>query len=91
MRRRKSAHAGAALAALALASCASRGAPSFVAFGAYFPGWMLCGMAGVLTAIGTRIALILTGLTESVPFQLGICLSAGIIVAIVTWLAWFGR
>ena len=70
--------------------CASRGAPSFVLFGSFFPGWMFVAGIGILAAIGTRIALLATGLAEVLPLQLLVCLSAGLIVAIVTWLIWFG-
>ncbi len=83
--------AAASLGLLCLAGCASRGAPSFIAFGAYFPAWLLCGVAGVLAAIATRLALLLTGLSESVPFQLIVCISAGMIVASLVWFIWFGR
>ncbi len=76
---------------LALSGCSTRGAPSFVAFGAYFPGWMLCGAAGVLAMIGLRGALLLTGISQSVPFQLGVCSALGVIVASLVWFIWFGR
>jgi len=91
MPRRRSAHAGATLGLLALAGCSSRGAPSFIAFGAYFPGWMVCGAVGVLAVIAARMALLLTGLSESVPFQLSVCISAGLIAASLVWFIWFGR
>jgi multidrug efflux pump subunit AcrB len=86
-----SAGAAATLGLLGLAGCSSAGAPAFIVLGAYFPGWMLCGAAGLLAVIGARTALILTGLSESVPFQLGVCVSAGIITASLVWFIWFGR
>jgi YtcA family len=79
------------LGLLALTSCSTQGAPSFVAFGAYFPGWMVCGAAGVVAVIAMRVILILTGLYQSVPLQLGICISAGVIAASLIWFIWFGR
>jgi hypothetical protein len=87
----RAARAAATLGLLGLAGCSSGGAPSFIVFGAYVPGWMMCGAAGLLAVIATRAALILTGLAESVPFQLGVCVSAGIIAASLVWFIWFGR
>ncbi len=74
-----------------LGGCTSHGAPSLILFGAYFPGWMLCGLFGVLAAILTRVAMILSGLSDVLPFQLFVCVSAGFIFAAMAWLFWFGR
>ncbi|MEJ0024781.1 MAG: hypothetical protein WDN01_02035 [Rhizomicrobium sp.] len=74
-----------------LGGCASRGAPSLILFGAYFPGWMLCGLFGILAAIGTRAAMVLSGLSDVLPFQLFVCVSAGFFFAALAWLFWFGR
>ncbi|MEI9887612.1 MAG: hypothetical protein WDN08_14150 [Rhizomicrobium sp.] len=74
-----------------LGGCASRGAPSFILFGAYFPGWMFCALLGVLGGIGARVAMALSGLSDVLPFQLFVCVSAGFIVAAAAWLLWFGR
>jgi hypothetical protein len=70
--------------------CALRGAPSFVLFGAFFPAWMLLAGIGILAAIGTRVALVATGVAEILPLQLLVCVSAGLTVAVVIWLLWFG-
>ena len=51
---------------------------------------MLVAGIGILAAIGTRIALVATGLGEAVPQQLLVCVSAGLTVAILIWLLWFG-
>jgi hypothetical protein len=72
-----------------LSGCASRGAPSFVLFGAYFPAWMLLAGIGILAAIGTRAGLVATGLADTLPFQLLVCVSIGLAVAICAWLLWF--
>jgi len=79
-----------ALATVAVSGCEKRGAPSFVFFGAFFPDWMLLAGIGILAAVGTRIALVATGLGEAVPQQLLVCVSAGLTVAILIWLLWFG-
>jgi hypothetical protein len=52
---------------------------------------MMCGAAGLLAVVGTRVALVLAGLSERVPFQLGVCISAGIVTASLVWFIWFGR
>jgi len=77
------------LVAVTMSGCALRGAPSFVLFGAFFPAWMLLAGIGILTALGARIALLATGLSGILPLQLLVCLSAGLTVAILTWLLWF--
>ena len=78
-----------AFAAVTVSGCAPRGAPSFVFFGAFFPDWMLLAGIGVLAAIGTRVVVVATGLVEVVPLQLLVCVSAGLTIAILTWLLWF--
>jgi hypothetical protein len=72
-----------------VSGCADRGAPSFVLFGAYFPAWMLVAGVGVLVGIGTRLALLATGLAEILPLQLFVCVTTGLTVASFTWLLWF--
>jgi len=78
------------LAPATVGGCAQRGAPSFVLFGAFFPDWMLLSGIGILAAIGTRVVLIATGLTEVMPLQLLVCVSVGLTIATFTWLLWFG-
>ncbi|WP_222950604.1 hypothetical protein [Sphingomonas sp. JC676] len=66
------------------------GAPSYVFFGAYFPAWMLFSLIGILAAIAVRILLVKTGLAETLPYQLFLCIAAGTIVASVVWLVSVG-
>ncbi len=73
----------------ALSGCAQPGAPSFALFGAYFPAWMLCGMLGILAAIGARAVFVATGLSAALPFQLFVCLAIGASFAFLAWLFWF--
>ena len=75
----------------ALGGCVAQGAPSFILFGAYFPAWMLCAMIGIVAALAARIAMVANGLSETLPFQLIVCTSFGLIAAISSWLVWFGR
>lgn len=79
-----------AFAAATVSGCAQRGAPSFVFFGAFFPDWMLVAGIGILAAMGTRIALVATGLADVIPLQLLVCVSTGLTIAILIWLLWFG-
>ena len=74
-----------------LGGCAAQGAPSFILFGAYFPAWMLCAVFEIAGGLAARIALLATGLSETLPFQLFVCVAIGLIVAVSAWLLWFGR
>jgi hypothetical protein len=55
---------------MGLGGCASQGAPSFILFGAYFPAWIFCAVIGIAGALGARIAMVATGLSETLPSQL---------------------
>jgi hypothetical protein len=74
-----------------LGGCAGRGAPSFILFGAYFPGWMMCALIGIAVAIAARVGLVASGFAALLPYQLFVCVSAGLICALVAWLIWFGQ
>ena len=74
-----------------LTSCSPGGAPSFTLFGAFFPGWMVCGLMGIIGAIVARAAFAGTGLSNVLPYQLFVCTAIGVIVAILVWMVWFGR
>jgi YtcA family len=75
---------------IALSGCTSHSAPSFVIFGAYFPAWMLCALIGILGAFAARGIFVAAGLSSVLPYQLFVCSSAGLVVAILIWLVWFG-
>jgi hypothetical protein len=72
-----------------LNGCVS-GAPSLTIFGAYFPGWLFCAVVGLLAAIGARVAFVTLGRGDVLPFQLFVCASIGLFLALLTWLLWFG-
>jgi hypothetical protein len=78
------------VAPMPLSGCAVRGAPSFSLFGAFFPAWMACALIGIFAAIGARAAFVACGLSRLLPFQLFVCTSIGVIVAVLVWLLWFG-
>lgn len=93
-----SAHGGAfmraalwGVAGLGLSGCAVRGATSYSLFGAFFPAWMFCALAGIVGAAVARIGFVASGLSRVMPFQLFVCTSIGLVIALVAWLAWFGR
>jgi hypothetical protein len=75
---------------LSLGGCGATGAPSFILFGAYFPAWMVCALLGIIMAIGARVAFVASGLASILPFQLFVCTSIGVCVALLVWLLWFG-
>jgi hypothetical protein len=75
----------------ALGGCAVRGAPSFVVAGAYFPGWMVCALLGIVAAIAARIAFVASGLAGILPFQLFVCSAIGLSCGLLAWLLWFGH
>jgi hypothetical protein len=74
-----------------LGGCAAQGAPSFILLGAYFPAWMFCAVLGIVGGLAARIAMLVTGLSDTLPFQLFVCGAIGLIVAVSAWLLWFGR
>lgn len=69
--------------------CSSVGAPSFDLFGAFFPAWMLCALIGIVAAAGARAVLTTPRLNETIPLQLAVCTSVGIIVALLSWMVLF--
>jgi hypothetical protein len=78
------------LGSCALGGCSSHGAPTFSLFGAFFPAWMLCGLIGILAAIGARGLFVATGLSDVLPFQLFVCASIGVCLALIAWSLGFG-
>jgi hypothetical protein len=78
------------LGACVLGGCSSLGAPSLSLFGAFFPAWMFCGLIGLLAAIGARGIFVATGLSAILPFQLFVCASIGVCIALFAWSLGFG-
>jgi hypothetical protein len=78
------------LSLLALSGCGFlRGAPSFALFGAFFPGWMVCAGLGILAAMGARVLFVRTGLSNTLPLQLFVCASIGLMASLLVWSLWF--
>ena len=76
--------------ALALLPATCRGAPSIELAGAYFPAWLGCALVAVFGAILARAAMVVSGLAQVLPLQLFVCVSIGLLVAALVWLAWIG-
>jgi len=79
------------IALLGLGGCVSGGAPTYSIVGAFFPGWMFCAMLGIIGAITARGLFVAIGLNRVLPFQLFVCSSLGVIVAVLAWIFWFGQ
>ena len=69
-----------------LGGCAA--APSITVAGAYFPAWLVCALIGTLGAIVARMVLAGAGLAQTLPLQLLVCLSVGVVCAAVAWAGW---
>ena len=76
--------------ALALLPGGCRCAPSIEIAGAYFPAWLGVGVVAVACAILARLAMMASGLSEELPLQLLVCISIGLFVAALAWIAWIG-
>ena len=76
--------------ALAVLPGTCRGATSVEVAGAYFPAWLSCALVAVAGAILARVAMVMTGLAQVLPLQLFVCISIGLLVAALVWVAWIG-
>ncbi|SMG00003.1 FIG00978812: hypothetical protein [Burkholderia singularis] len=74
-----------------LEGCATRGAPSFALFGAYFPLWLVSALIGVAGAIVAHRVFVSTGWAQTVPFQLSVCTAIGFVIAVFVWLIGSGQ
>jgi hypothetical protein len=79
------------LISFSISGCSTGGAPSFDLFGAFFPAWLLCGIAGVAGAVTARIAFVSSGVANALPYQLAVCTAIGVITALLFWLVSFGH
>jgi hypothetical protein len=69
-----------------LGGCAA--APSITVAGAYFPAWLVCALIGVLCAIVARMLLAAAGIGQTLPLQLLVYLSVGVVCAAGAWAGW---
>lgn len=74
-----------------LTGCTSRGAPSFMLFGAYFPSWLLSAIVGVAAMLIAHRVLVMTGWGRVVPLQLWVCAAIGVVAAVFLWSSMTGQ
>lgn len=74
------------VAVLALAGCGPGGAPSYVIFGAYFPGWLLAGILGIAAALVAHRVFVAKAWNGKIPLQLSVCSAIGAVVAVLAWI-----
>ena len=79
------------LVSFCLSGCSASGAPSFDLFGAFFPAWLLCGIAGIAGAVVARLTFVSSGVANILPYQLAVCAAIGITTALLFWLVGFGH
>ena len=66
---KRTAAAGVAFAAALLAAGCSR-APSFNILGSFFPAWIVCGVIGILLAVGVRLFFVYIKLEDKLLLPL---------------------
>ncbi|GLK54334.1 hypothetical protein GCM10008170_03530 [Methylopila capsulata] len=71
-----------------LAGCAHDGATSVPIFGAYFPLWLLSGIAGVVAAIVLRVVFVVVGLDAILLFRLSVYISIALLCGAAVYF-WF--
>jgi uncharacterized membrane protein YuzA (DUF378 family) len=64
------------------------GAPSITVAGAFFPAWLVCALLGALAAVLARVIFVATGLAQTLPLQLLLCVSAGVLCGAAAWALW---
>ena len=82
--------ASALLLGQTLSATGCGGAPSLTIAGAYFPAWLLLAVMALLVAAFIRALMVATGLANFIPYQLAVCCSTGVIVALILWHFWVG-
>jgi hypothetical protein len=76
-------------AGLAVAGC--NHSPSQDILGSFFPAWMLCAVAGLLSTLGVRQILLRTGVDRFVPLKLIVYFGLAVSLTFICWLIWFSN
>ncbi|MFG1393086.1 YtcA family lipoprotein [Xanthobacter agilis] len=74
-----------------LSGCSPVGAPTIPFFGAYFPSWLACALAGILGAVLVRVAFVRLGVDDVLPARLPIYVSIAAGLGFLVSLVSFGR
>ncbi|MCX5577743.1 YtcA family lipoprotein [Kaistia terrae] len=78
-------------AALLLGGCTNAGAPTIAMYGAYFPSWLACALAGILGAVVVRLIFIPLGLDDVLPIRLPVYVAVAAAIGFSVSLLGFGR
>ena len=65
-------------------------APPFSLFGAFFPAWLVCAVAGIVGALSLRVAFSVIQLDDGIPFKLLTYTCAALAIDCGLWLLLFG-
>lgn len=79
------------VAAAVLSGCTQTTSPAVPLFGAYFPSWLICLLAGVIGSVLVRVVLVRIGLDDGLPFRLLTYTCVAAIIGFVLALTVFGR
>jgi len=74
-----------------LGGCVAAGAPSLSLFGAYFPSWLACALAGILGAVIVRVIFIRAGIDDILPVRLPVYVAIAAGIGFLVSLSTFGR
>jgi len=80
---------GGRLVIVCLAGCSA--SPAQNMFGSFFPAWMLCAAAGILTTIVLHLALSAFGVSRYLLAPPLTYLSVAVSGTLLAWLFWFGH
>lgn len=83
--------APAAIAALLPAGCTEVGAPAIPLFGAYFPSWLACALAGIFGAVLVRVVFIRAGIDDVLPIRLPVYVAVAAALGFLVSILAFGR
>ena len=64
-------------------------APSFNILGSFFPSWILCGVVGILLAIGARMLLVRANVEKQLSPLILVYPSLAALFTFTTWLLFF--
>lgn len=81
----------AALFSVTASGCTQTPAPAIPLMGAYFPSWLLCAFAGVLTAIVVRVVFVRIGIDDVLPARLLVYLAVATVAGLLVSSLAFGR